>query len=261
MHYPRDLQTASEALSNYHDFLGRFKNAVIELEQYYAISNAGSITSPREYLEFAERLGIDFEQLPPDSLFSGDDISLLVRVPEATFDFEIIRMQLLNEMTSKSNINLRLNSAVKTVNDMSGTPSITLLNGESERYDLVIISVYGMTQKLGKDIFPALPSIKYQLCEVALGRLEGWSRVGITVMDGPFWSVMPFGKTGLHSLTNVVDTPILQSIDTPLDCQINNGICGVNFLNSCDNCRDRPKGRTKEMIQKFQNQINIKGSF
>ena len=32
-------------------------------------------------------------------------------------------------------------------------------------------------------------------------------------MDGPFFSVMPFGKTGMHSLTSVTFTPHLTSYD------------------------------------------------
>ena len=257
MHYPRDLSTASEALSNYHHFLARFPDAVIELEQYYAISGIGSKTSADEYLLFAQQLGIDFEVLPPDSVFSDSEISLLLRVPEATFDFEIIRTEIKSRILEKRNINLRLRTAVKVVEEFTGVPTVTLLTDEKEQFDLVIMSVYGMTQKLGRDVFPSVSSVKYQLCEVALGSLEGWSRVGITVMDGPFWSVMPFGKSSFHSLTNVVDTPILESVDSLLECQLNNGSCGIRFLNSCDGCRDRPKGRTEQMIHKFQDQIKF----
>lgn len=255
MHYPRDLPTAAEALGNYRDFLAEFPAAVVELEQYYAISESGSKTSADEYLSFAQKLGIDFELVSPESLFSDAGISLLVKVPEATFDYEIIRAQLKSRILEKSNITLRLATAVKNVDDSFSTPRINLVSGESENFDLIILSVYGMTQTLGKALFSDMPSIKYQLCQVALGRLEGWSKVGITVMDGPFWSVMPFGKTGFHSLTNVVDTPILESMDSMLDCQIKNGICGVNFINSCDVCPDRPRGRSVEMIRKFQKQV------
>ena len=57
--------------------------------------------------------------------------------------------------------------------------------------------------------------IKYEKCEIILctvdERLKG---TGITVMDGPFFSLMPFGQTGLHSLTSVTFTPHETSYDS-----------------------------------------------
>ena len=50
--------------------------------------------------------------------------------------------------------------------------------------------------------------IKYELCEIILCKVNSkLKNVGITVMDGPFFSIMPFGKTGYHSLTSVTFTP------------------------------------------------------
>ena len=40
-------------------------------------------------------------------------------------------------------------------------------------------------------------NIKYELCEIILCDVNDKLRdVGFTVMDGPFFSIMPFGKTG-----------------------------------------------------------------
>ena len=58
-------------------------------------------------------------------------------------------------------------------------------------------------------------NIKYELCEIILcepsDKLRG---IGFTVMDGPFFSIMPFGKTGYHSLTSVTFTPHVTSYDS-----------------------------------------------
>ena len=43
--------------------------------------------------------------------------------------------------------------------------------------------------------------LKYELCEIILCNVnENLKQYGFTVMDGPFFSIMPFGKTGMHSL-------------------------------------------------------------
>ena len=54
---------------------------------------------------------------------------------------------------------------------------------------------------------PPLP-VKNELTEIALVRVpDGLDRIGVTVMDGPFFSMMPFPARGLHSLTHVRYTP------------------------------------------------------
>jgi hypothetical protein len=50
--------------------------------------------------------------------------------------------------------------------------------------------------------------LKHEIAEVALIQVpEGLRDLGITVMDGPFWSVLPFPSKGLHSLSHVRFTP------------------------------------------------------
>ena len=66
----------------------------------------------------------------------------------------------------------------------------------------------------------------------------------ITVMDGPFFSIMPFGKTGLHSLTSVTFTPHTTSYDpTPtFACQEKSGgYCSATSLGNCNDCPAKPE--------------------
>ena len=46
MHYPRDLETAREALQSYEKFKAMFPQSIKELDQYYAISKSDTKTSP-----------------------------------------------------------------------------------------------------------------------------------------------------------------------------------------------------------------------
>ena len=87
--------------------------------------------------------------------------------------------------------------------------------------------------------------VKYELCEVILCDASGpLGDVGITVMDGPFFSIMPFGRTGLHSLTSVAFTPHMTSrAEQPaFPCQSGSpGGCRPGSLRNCDSCAARPK--------------------
>ena len=73
---------------------------------------------------------------------------------------------------------------------------------------------------------------------------DNLKRLGITVMDGPFFSIMPFGKTGLHSLTSVTFTPHKTNFDDlpSFDCQnLSDGFCSPSQLGNCNDCIARPE--------------------
>ena len=91
-------------------------------------------------------------------------------------------------------------------------------------------------------------SIKYELCEIILCEpSEQLKKIGITVMDGPFFSIMPFGLTGYHSLTSVTFTPHSVSIDKvpTFLCQHYTGgekpLCDGASLGNCNLCPARPE--------------------
>ena len=63
-------------------------------------------------------------------------------------------------------------------------------------------------------------------------------------MDGPFFSIMPFGKTGFHSLTSVSFTPHETSYNKMpvFECQKRcvPGYCSVLQLGNCNHCNSKP---------------------
>ncbi len=72
---------------------------------------------------------------------------------------------------------------------------------------------------------------------------EKLKNFGFTVMDGPFFSIMPFGKTGYHSLTSVTFTPHTTSYDElpTFGCQEkSDGYCNTSHLGNCNDCPVRP---------------------
>ena len=63
-------------------------------------------------------------------------------------------------------------------------------------------------------------------------------------MDGPFFSIMPFGKKWLHSLTSVTFTPHMASFEKvpTFSCQKeSNGFCSVMQLGNCNDCPVKPE--------------------
>ncbi len=84
--------------------------------------------------------------------------------------------------------------------------------------------------------------IKYELCEIILCKpSKALEPYGFTVMDGPFFSIMPFGKTGYHSLTSVTFTPHVTSYDEVprFSCQAGTN-CKPEQLCNCNDCPNKP---------------------
>lgn len=83
------------------------------------------------------------------------------------------------------------------------------------------------------------------MCEIILCDVnENLKEYGFTVMDGPFFSIMPFGKNNLHSLTSVTFTPHTTSYDEmpTFACQENSeGYCSTKHLGNCNQCPAKPK--------------------
>lgn len=92
-------------------------------------------------------------------------------------------------------------------------------------------------------------AIKYELCEIILCDVDdNLKNVGLTVMDGPFFSIMPFGLTGQHSLTSVTFTPHVTSYDEvpQFNCQkrlLERGgyKCTSECLGNCNRCPEKPE--------------------
>ncbi len=123
-----------------------------------------------------------------------------------------------------------------TVNDQSG---------DTYKTDFLLNATYAstnqITQMLGFEPF----KIKYELCEIILCTVnDKLKNVGITVMDGPFFSIMPFGKTPYHSLTSVTFTPHITSYDTvpTFECQEHSReFCSPEHLGNCNDCPAKPQ--------------------
>jgi len=78
------------------------------------------------------------------------------------------------------------------------------------------------------------------LCKVS----DNLSDVGVTMMDGPFFSLMPFGQTGYHSLTAVNYTPHKTCVFAlpEFDCQERSeNTCSSSRLGNCNTCVAKPK--------------------
>ena len=254
LHYPRSIVTARESLGYYEKFRETFPSAVFDFQQIYAIARHNSKTSSHDFQSFVNRLGLDFEEVAPDRYFNPGTVELALKVEEPTFDAEILRRLLLKEIVSEPNIELCLDTAVVGGVISDGRSSLLLSSGSTIETDGIVIATYAginsIRQLLGLRSLP----LSFELAEIVLGSVSPeMSGIGFTVMDGPFWSMMPFGNSGSVSLTSVGVTPLRRNRSLPIfDCQSLRSGCTPLSLSDCNTCHVRPSSGLTHQVQQMK---------
>lgn len=244
-HYPRSYSTAIKSANYFERFSEDYKFCINNsFQQIYATSTDFSWSNAEQFSKFCSATNIRCENVSTEKYFNNLMCDGAFLTKEYTYDANILKTFFLNELKKYQNVNIVYNAKIKTI-DTGDFYEITLQTGEKYKTPFILNSTYASINQvlniLGFETF----KIKYELCEVILCNVsDNLDNVGITVMDGPFFSIMPFGKTGYHSLTSVTFTPHLTSYDVlpTFKCQKDsNGYCSSEQLGNCNNCPAKPK--------------------
>jgi glycine/D-amino acid oxidase-like deaminating enzyme len=209
-HYPRSPLTAVKSLRLHRRFAEDFPDAVVgNFRMLYAIARRGSrITATRFHRMFSGLRAPMREASPAQrSLFEPRAVEAVFDCYEAAFDHSIIREQLKSRLI-EAGVDVRLNADVVGIHDCGEKVVCNTADGHETESDFVFNVTYAQLNGLLRTAGLKLAALKYELAEIALVKppdeLDGF---GVTVMDGPFFSCMPFPSDGLFSLSHVRYTP------------------------------------------------------
>lgn len=210
-HYPRSLSTAEKCAHYFNRFMEDYGFSVLtDFKQVYATSSDFSWTNAEAFLKFCNNASIECARIDPDQFFRPNMCDGAFLTHEYTYDAKILRDYFLTEIMKCPNIEIIYQVRVKKV-IRGGKYHIETNKGVFDA-DFVLNATYASTNQISKLFGFKSFQIKYELCEIILCEVDNNLKdIGITVMDGPFFSIMPFGKTGLHSLTSVTFTPHVAS--------------------------------------------------
>lgn len=204
-HYPRALPTAARSRLSFRRFASDYAHAVHRGgATLYAIAR-DSLTTPAQFERFCRRIGADYRPLGPGraDIFDPGLIDEAYLVEEHAFDS--LRLAAgLRARLERSGVTLRLATRARIGASEAGGVVVETGGGRVVAGH-VFNCTYGAIDRIG---VPLGATIKRELAEVAL--IEpgpGIPPGGITVMDGPFFSTMPFPARGCFSLTHVRYTP------------------------------------------------------
>ena len=245
-HYPRSISTALKSAHYFARFNRDYDFCINrEFDQVYATSSQYSWTNSEQFKKFCEAAEIPCEQVQAGKYFKNDmcDGAFLTR--EYTYDAMILRDYLLQEIEGLPNVTVMYGVQITGIQKCTDVYELELSDNTRYETPFLLNATYASTNQildmLGYDKF----KIKYELCEIILCDVNDKMKdLGLTIMDGPFFSIMPFGKTGLHSLTSVTFTPHTTSYDPvpTFACQQRSGgYCSVARLGNCNDCVAKPE--------------------
>ncbi len=253
-HYPRSISTAIKSSSYFDRFNKDFEFAINKsFKQIYAIAKDFSFTNAEQFEKFCHNANIPCNEVKLDKILNYDTIEKAYETEEFSFDAIKIRDYFLKDLAKHNNVTIFYNTHPIAV-EKEGNKYNLKLNDNNGIFQsgFVINATYASINKIidmfGFDKF----KIKYELCEIITCDVSNNIKdIGITVMDGPFFSIMPFGLTNMHSLTAVEFTPHLDSDKefSVCNCQKNNDNLSIYKIQNCINCLNKPKTAYPQMSQ------------
>lgn len=256
-HYPRSKETAIQASTHFDRFLGDFEEAIYkDFNQIYAVSSSGSKVSSEEFEEFCSKVKIPLERSVEveRDLFTDSSIQKAYKTKEYAIRYDIVSKKMMADIKRST---VLFNTSVIVVDEKETSFEVLLSNGYSITVNGVINATYGSINQVNKLFNKPFESMKYELCELVLCRPpKNIVNKGITVMDGDFFSIMPFGKEDLYSLWSVKHSVIETSTSsTPaFKCQDTKTLCNSNSLKNCDMCPSKPKtnvSRMRDLLEQY----------
>ncbi len=264
-HYPRSIATA--ALSDEHKerFTAEHRQFVnSNFEKYYAIDRFGSFTDPLQFERFCEYLNIRCERILEHNLFNFNRLEALYLTEEFSFDPVLLREFYREKVEAAPSISVFKNTKVESATADGKEWQIqlsTTLNPELQtpnfklQTPVVINATYSATNAINRLFGVDELALTHEISEIAFVASPQFAGKGLTVMDGPFGSIMPYGLSDLLSLSSVAYTHHKISYDNlpRFDCQTpDDPRCRPEAPGICTDCPRRPESNAYKMLAQMR---------
>lgn len=218
-HYPRSFTTAFRSRVNLPRFVQDYPQAVKrDFNKLYAVARRGSKVTARQFERFCHEIGARLEVAPRSlgKLFEPHLIEQVFCVEEFAFDSTKLADWARAEL-AEAGVEVHLSTTASSIT-RSAQNLIVRGNGVNGAFemstDYVFNCTYSGLNQLGGDFAGTTTRLKHEITEMALvAAPPALAGIGVTVMDGPYFSMMPFPARGLHTLSHVRYTPHLNWLD------------------------------------------------
>ncbi len=218
-HYPRSDETVIDVQRSRVDFEEIFKDALyVDSPTYYALAKHNSKVNVSDFIKFCDKHKLPYyEEYPHDDFLLRDEVDLCIRVPEPSYHHKILKKIAESKINSSHNIKLYTNTVVDNCTlEEDNTKNISYIkNGKlkKEKFDFIVNATYANINRFVNWLSFEQCPIRVDLAEVLIVKLST-EPVSITVIDGPFATLMPTGNKNEFTLYHVKESIIDRYVPT-----------------------------------------------
>lgn len=255
-HYPRSVATALMSDDNKARFTREHEPFInFKFDKYYAIDKFGSFTDAAQFERFCEFIKIKCDPVKEHPLFNFHRLEALYSTTEYTFDPILIAEFYKAQLKENPNIELLMSSRILSAEALNDSWKLEVQNIENQ--DLkkietaaVINATYSGSNAINQLFGVREINLMHEISEMSFVTSPQLKNMGLTVMDGQFGSIMPYGKSDLLSLSSVAYTHHKVSYNNlpTFDCQGNHPTCEPNFTSICNFCSEKPRSNYRKMM-------------
>ena len=281
-HYPRSRKTTLECKKGYEFFVNNYKRFLKQTNSFYCIEKKSKV-SLKNYVNFFKKNKLKIKIIKNNHFIKNEYLEGIVQGEEGCYNHYEIKKYLKRKL--KSNYLKRyFNFHLKKVSYQKNLIRLKDKKGRNinQKFDFVINATYDNSNMIS-NLFGVRSSYKYkhQFTEVVCVKSKR-KFPGITIMDGPYATIMPHvGKKNEYLLYDVTNS-ILKKSNKPIN--INNPKTNfkkikkklsryINYTNDLkyiksfygkrpvpikDNTADRSTKILKEILKNKTNFISIK---
>lgn len=201
-HYPRSHTTALAAQKYYRRFLADHAPAIDANYRHLYVIADGSKTSPAEFEAACNSVGARLGKIAVPAMFEYHTIQAAYEVDEVTFNMDKLAVFIKQQLQAAGVTHWHVRGGILSIQE---NEVVIQAGGHRIHTGYVFNCTYGNIDT----VVPIRTQLKKEHTEVALLQIEDkeLADTDITVMDGPFWSLMKFPSEGCHALTHVTYTP------------------------------------------------------
>lgn len=218
-HYPRSILTALRSRMSFPRFVKEFSECITDdFQKYYLVGTSLSKVTAKQFNIFCDRIGAHCQ--PANERFQHLINPNLIEGCFSTIEYAFDSKKLAETMLARleyAGVDLTLSTEVVNVSRENEKLLVTIAGEECGHIqaDHVFNCTYSRLNYLNHAMGLPLIPLKHEMTEMCLVEMPNELKdVGITVMCGPFFSVMPFPSENLHSFSHVRYTPHFSWSDT-----------------------------------------------
>ncbi len=208
-HYPRSSEMIKEIKAATSDFTSFYKNAIVyDFPSFYGVAKADSKISAKDFLFNCKKNNIwHKKEYPPAEFLNPDSVDACVRTKEAVYDYEKLKRLIKNRLNNNGKINFKPNHKVLGARfSKDGQKVLTVESGGKRKeyaFDCVINATYANYNEFcGWLGFPK-KKLEFRLKEIIAVKLNVKQKYAITVVDGPFTTLIPTARKNIFTFGDV----------------------------------------------------------